>query len=166
MGNAQMIVRQKVRTCLWFDREAEEAANFYVSLFPNSRILDIARYGEAGPGKPGSVLMVTFELAGALFLALNGGPVFKFNEAISLSVDCADQAEVDALWEKLSAGGQRNRCGWLKDRYGLSWQIVPTRLPEFIGGPDKVGARRAMEAMLQMSKLDIAALEKAYAGRE
>lgn len=161
-----MIVRQKVRTCLWFDREAEEAANFYVSLFPNSRILDIARYCEAGPGKPGSVLMVTFELAGALFLALNGGPVFKFNEAISLSVDCADQAEVDALWEKLSAGGQRNRCGWLKDRYGLSWQIVPTRLPEFIGGPDKVGARRAMEAMLQMSKLDIAALEKAYAGRE
>jgi len=160
-----MTATQKVRTCLWFDTEAEEAANFYISLIPNSRILDIARYGEAGPGKPGSVLMVRFELAGVQYLALNGGPVFKFTEAISLSVDCADQAEVDRFWEKLGEGGQYSRCGWLKDRYGLSWQIVPSRLPEFIGGPDKAGAKRAMEAMLQMSKLDIPALEAAYRGR-
>ncbi|WP_026607397.1 VOC family protein [Methylocapsa acidiphila] len=159
-----MNLRQKVRACLWFDREAEEAANFYVSLFASSRILDIARYSEAGPGEPGSVLTVVFELAGVQYLALNGGPYFKFTEAISLSVDCADQAEVDELWDKLGAGGQYSRCGWLKDRYGLSWQIVPARLPELIGGPDKAGAKRAMEAMLQMSKLDVAALERAYAG--
>ncbi len=160
-----MFVRQKVRTCLWFDHEAEEAANFYVSLFPDSRILDIARNGEAGPGKPGSVLMATFELAGAQFLALNGGPLFKFTEAISLSVDCADQAEVDHLWEKLGAGGVCSRCGWLKDRYGLSWQIVPAQLPALIGGPDRAGAKRAIEAMFQMSKLDITTLEAAYATR-
>jgi predicted 3-demethylubiquinone-9 3-methyltransferase (glyoxalase superfamily) len=159
-----MFVRQKVRTCFWFDHEAEEAANFYVSLFPDSRILDIARNGEAGPGKAGSVLMATFELAGAQFLALNGGPLFKFTQAISLSVDCADQTEVDHLWEKLGAGGVYSRCGWLKDRYGLSWQIVPARLPALIAGPDRAGAKRAIEAMFQMSKLDIAALESAYAG--
>lgn len=159
-----MTTTQKVRTCLWFDHEAEEAANFYVSLIPNSRILDIARYGEAGPGKPGSVLTVSFELAGVQHLALNGGPVFKFTEAISLSVDCADQAEVDRLWEKLGAGGAYSRCGWLKDRYGLSWQIVPSRLSELLNGPDKSGAKRAMEAMLTMAKLDITALEAAYCG--
>lgn len=158
-----MSTAQKVRTCLWFDHEAEEAASFYVSLLPNSRIRDITRYSEAGPGKPGSVLMVVFELDGAQYLALNGGPHFKFTEAISLSVDCADQQEVDHLWEKLGAGGAYHRCGWLKDRYGLSWQIVPSRLPELLNGADKAGARRAMEAMLQMSKLDIATLEKAYA---
>jgi predicted 3-demethylubiquinone-9 3-methyltransferase (glyoxalase superfamily) len=155
---------QKVRPCLWFDGQAEEAANFYVSLIPNSRVLDVARNSEAGPGTPGSALMVSFELAGAQYLALNGGPVFKFTEAISLSVDCADQAEVDYLWDKLGAGGCYSRCGWLKDRYGLSWQIVPKRLPELLKGADKAGARRTMEAMLQMAKIDIATLERAYAG--
>ncbi len=159
-----MTATQKVRPCLWFDHEAEEAAAFYVSLIPNSRILDIARYGEAGPGKPGSVLTVGFDLGGAQYLALNGGPIFKFTEAISLAVDCADQAEVDRLWERLGAGGVYSHCGWLKDRYGLSWQIIPTSLPQLVGGPDKAGAKRAMEAMLQMSKLDIAALEAAYRG--
>lgn len=153
---------QKVRTCLWFDHEAEEAVNFYVSLFPNSRIVDIAHYNEAGPGKPGSVLMVTFQLAGVEYLALNGGPIFKFTEAISISVDCVDQAEVDRLWEKLGEGGSYSRCGWLKDRYGLSWQIAPSRVVELISGPDKAGAKRAMEAMMTMAKLDIAAVEAAY----
>lgn len=153
---------QKIRTCLWFDHEAEEAANFYVSLFPNSRIIDIAHYNEAGPGKPGSVLMVTFQLAGVEYLALNGGPIFKFTEAISISVDCADQAEVDRLWEKLGEGGSYSRCGWLKDRYGLSWQIAPSRVVELINGPDKAGAKRAMEAMMTMAKLDIATVEAAY----
>jgi predicted 3-demethylubiquinone-9 3-methyltransferase (glyoxalase superfamily) len=158
-----MTATQKVRTCLLFDAEAEEAANFYVSLIPNSRILDIAYYGEGGPGKPGSVLMVSFELAGAQYLALNG-PVFKFTEAISLSVDCADQQEVDRLWEKLGEGGSYGRCGWLKDRYGLSWQIAPSRLVELLNGADRSGARRAMEAMLQMTRIDIAAMEAAYRG--
>ncbi|WP_210253699.1 VOC family protein [Methylocella tundrae] len=155
---------QKIRTFLWFDHEAEEAVNFYISLFPGSRILQVSRYGEAGPGKPGSVLTMSFELAGVQLLALNGGPHFKFNEAISLSVDCQNEAEVDELWEKLGAGGEYGRCGWLKDRYGLSWQLVPSRLPEFIGGADAAGAKRAMEAMLKMSKLDIRALEAAYDG--
>jgi predicted 3-demethylubiquinone-9 3-methyltransferase (glyoxalase superfamily) len=159
-----MTATQKVRACLWFDTQAEEAANFYVSLIPNSRILDIAYYNEAGPGKPGSVLMVTFELGGAQYLALNAGPAFKFTEAISLSVDCADQEEVDRLWEKLGEGGCYSRCGWLKDRYGLSWQIAPSRLVELFKGPDKPGAKRAMEAMMQMSKIDIAAIEAAYRG--
>ena len=160
-----MIVLQKIRTCLWFDHQAEEAANFYISLFPGSRILAVTHYGEAGPGKPGSVLMVSFELAGTQLLALNGGPYFKFSEAISLSVDCANQGEVDTLWEKLGAGGEYSRCGRLKDRYGLSWQIVPARLPELLSGPDPAGATRAMEALLKMSKLDIARLETAYDGR-
>jgi predicted 3-demethylubiquinone-9 3-methyltransferase (glyoxalase superfamily) len=155
-------VAQKIRTCLWFDHEAEEAANFYVSLFPNSRTVDIMHYNEAGPGKPGSVLMVTFQLAGVEYLALNGGPAFKFTEAISLSADCADQAEVDRLWEKLGEGGSYSRCGWLKDRYGLSWQIAPSRVVELINGPDKAGAKRAMEAMMTMAKLDIATVEAAY----
>ena len=159
-----MILRQKIRTCLWFDHEAEEAANFYISLFPGSRILDVARHGDAGPGRSGSVMVVTFELAGAQLLALNGGPHFKFSEAISLFVDCADQAEIDSLWERLGVGGEYSRCGWLKDRFGLSWQIVPSRLPQLLRGPDRAGAKRAMEAMLQMSKLDISKLEAAYAG--
>jgi predicted 3-demethylubiquinone-9 3-methyltransferase (glyoxalase superfamily) len=159
-----MIASQKIRTCLWFDHEAEAAANFYISLFPGSRILDIAHYGEAGPGKPGSVLMVSFELAGVQLLALNGGPYFKFSEAISLSIDCADQAELDSLWESLGAGGEYGRCGWLKDRYGLSWQLVPSRLSQLIGGADAAGAKRAMEAMLKMNKLDVAQLEAAYDG--
>jgi len=159
-----MTATQKVRACLWFDHEAEEAAELYVSLIPNSRILEVSRYGDVGPGKPGSALMVSFELGGVRYLALNGGPIFKFTEAISLSVDCADQEEVDRLWEKLGEGGAYSRCGWLKDRYGLSWQIVPAALPKLIGGPDKLGAKRAMEAMLQMGKLDVAALEAAYRG--
>jgi predicted 3-demethylubiquinone-9 3-methyltransferase (glyoxalase superfamily) len=159
-----MIGASKIRPCLWFDREAEEAANFYVSLFPDSRVTQLSRYGEAGPGEPGSVLTVAFELLGLSFLALNGGPVFKFSEAISLSVDCADQTEVDEYWERLGAGGQYSHCGWLKDRYGLSWQIVPRRLPELLGGQDRISAERAMRAMLTMSKLDIAALEAAYSG--
>ena len=159
-----MTATQKVRACLWFDHEAEEAAALYVSLIPNSRILEISRYGEAGPGKPGSVLTVSFDLGGVQYVALNGGPIFKFTEAISLSVDCADQEEVDRLWEKLGAGGVYSHCGWLKDRYGLSWQIIPTSLPQLVGGPDKAGAKRAMEAMLQMGKLDIAVLEAAYRG--
>jgi predicted 3-demethylubiquinone-9 3-methyltransferase (glyoxalase superfamily) len=157
-----MTTVQKVRPFLWFDHEAEEAANFYVSLIPNSRILDVARYGEAGPGKPGSAMMVRFELAGVQYLALNGGPAFKFSEAISLFVDCVDQAEVDLLWDKLGAGGSYSRCGWLKDRYGLSWQIVPARLSELLDGADRPGAKRAMQAMLTMTKLDIALLEAAY----
>ncbi len=160
-----MRIQQKVRTCLWFDHEAEQAASFYVSVLPDSRIIDVARCGEAGPGEPGSALMVTFELSGVQFLALNGGPHFKLSEAVSLSVDCADQQEVDTLWERLGAGGEYSRCGWLKDRFGLSWQIVPSRLPEFVCGPDKAGAARAMQAMLQMAKLDIAKLEAAYFGR-
>jgi predicted 3-demethylubiquinone-9 3-methyltransferase (glyoxalase superfamily) len=155
---------QKVRPCLWFGAEAEEAANFYVSHIPNSRILDMACYGERGPGNPGSVMTVSFELGGVQYLALNGGPIFKFTEAISLSVDCADQEEVDRLWERLGEGGQYGRCGWLKDRYGLSWQIVPSRLPALLNGSDNAGAKRAMEAMLKMSKLDVARLEAAYAG--
>jgi predicted 3-demethylubiquinone-9 3-methyltransferase (glyoxalase superfamily) len=160
-----MMALQKIRTCLWFDHEAEEAANFYISLFPASRILDIKHYGEAGPGKPGSVLTVSFELAGVQLLALNGGPHFKFSEAISLSVDCESETELDALWDRLGAGGEHSRCGWLKDRYGLSWQLVPSRLPQLIGGPDAAGAKRAMEAMLKMGKLDAAAIEAAYHGR-
>jgi predicted 3-demethylubiquinone-9 3-methyltransferase (glyoxalase superfamily) len=157
-----MAAMQKVRACLWFDHEAEEAANFYISLIAGSRILGIARHGESGQGKPGPVMMVSFELGGAQFLALNGGPMFNFTEAVSLCVDCASQEEVDRLWEKLGEGGQYSRCGWLKDRYGLSWQIVPSRLPEFLNGPNKAGAKRAMEAMLTMAKLDIAAIEAAY----
>jgi predicted 3-demethylubiquinone-9 3-methyltransferase (glyoxalase superfamily) len=160
-----MIVASKIRPCLWFDREGEEAANFYVSLFPDSRIAQISRYGEAGPGEPGSVMVVVFELSGLPFMALNGGPLhFQFTEAVSLAVDCADQAEVDFYWERLGAGGQYSRCGWLKDRYGLSWQITPRRLPELIGGPDRAGGQRAMRAMMTMAKIDIAAIEAAYAG--
>lgn len=159
-----MITASKIRPFLWFDREAEEAATFYVSLFPDSRVTNISRYGDAGPGTPGSVLTVSFVLAGLPFVALNGGPVYRLTEAFSLSVDCATQDEVDDYWEKLGAGGQYSRCGWLKDRFGLSWQIIPTRLPELLGGADRAGAERAMRAMLAMSKIDIAALEAAYAG--
>lgn len=159
-----MITTAKIKPCLWFDREGEEAANFYVSLFPNSRVTSVSRYGEAGPGEPGSAMVVAFELSGLPFMALNAGPVFKFTEAISLSVDCADQAEVDFYWEALGAGGEYSRCGWLKDRYGLSWQITPRRLPQLLSSADKAGAARAMRAMMGMAKIDIAAIEAAYAG--
>ncbi len=155
---------QKIVTFLWFDDQAEEAANHYVSIFPDSRILGMSRYGDAGPGKKGSVMVVTFELAGQQFQALNGGPEFKFTEAISLFVNCETQEEVDTLWEKLSEGGEKGPCGWLKDKFGLSWQIVPTVLEKLIQDPDAEKANRAMQAMLQMGKLDIAGLRRAYEG--
>jgi predicted 3-demethylubiquinone-9 3-methyltransferase (glyoxalase superfamily) len=147
---------------LWFDTQAEEAAEFYVSVFKNSRILDISRYGEAGPGPAGSVLTVRFELGGQEFLALNGGPQFTFTEAISFLVDCETQEEVDHYWEKLSEGGEPGMCGWLKDRYGLSWQVTPSVLGRMLTDPDPAKANRVMQAMLQMNKIDIAALLKAY----
>jgi predicted 3-demethylubiquinone-9 3-methyltransferase (glyoxalase superfamily) len=156
---------QKITTFLWFDTQAEEAAQFYTSLFDDSRIVDIQRSGESGPGTPGSVLVVEFELAGQRYLALNGGPQYPFTEAISLSVDCASQEEVDSLWARLTAdGGEPGPCGWLKDRFGLSWQIVPRRLPELLADPDKEAAGRVMTAMLGMGKIDIKELEAAYAG--
>ncbi|PKN94870.1 MAG: hypothetical protein CVU44_03435 [Chloroflexi bacterium HGW-Chloroflexi-6] len=157
---------QKIRTFLWFDDQAEDAVNFYTSLFKNSKILEVNRYSEAGPGPAGQVMVINFELEGREFTALNGGPHFKFNEAISLVVNCENQAEVDHFWENLIAdGGQESMCGWLKDKFGLSWQIVPAALGGLIGGPDPAGAQRATQAMLQMHKLDIAALERAYEGR-
>jgi len=155
---------QKITPFLWFDTQAEEAANHYVSIFANSRILKIARYGEAGPGPKGSVMTVAFEINGQPFTAINGGPQFTFSEAISFVVSCETQAEIDTLWEKLSAGGKESRCGWLKDRYGLSWQLVPTVLPELLGDKDSARAQRAMQAMLKMGKLDIAALKRAHQG--
>jgi len=149
---------------LWFDDQAEEAAAFYTSVFPNSRVLDVTRYGEAGPGEPGSVMLVEFELAGQRFQALNGGPQFAFNESISLYTDCDTQEEVDRLWTRLTEnGGVESQCGWLKDRFGVSWQIVPRRLIELTHDPDPVRAQRVFAAMLQMSKIDIATLEAAYA---
>ncbi len=153
---------QKITTFLWFDSNAEEAANHYVSIFKNSKIGTIARYGAAGPGPKGSVMTVTFQLEGQDFIALNGGPHFKFTEAISLLVNCKNQEEVDDLWEKLSAGGQAQRCGWLKDKFGLSWQIVPSALGEMMGDGDPAKSKRVMEAMLQMDKLDIKRLRQAY----
>jgi len=157
---------QKIVPFLWFDNQAEEAANFYASIFDNSKILEISRYGEAGPGSAGTAMVVNFQLAGQEFSALNGGPQFKFTEAISLVVNCESQAEVDYFWEKLTAdGGEESQCGWLKDKYGLSWQIVPTALGSIIGGPDPAGAQRAVQAMLAMRKLDIARLQEAYEGK-
>ena len=152
---------QKITPFLWFDTQAEEAAKFYASVFPNSKILKTARYGEAGPGPKGSVMTVEFELAGQRMIALNGGHHFKFTEAISLSVDCKDQKEVDHYWTKLSQGGQESMCGWLKDRYGLSWQVNPAILGELLSGPDAKKAKRVMEAMLKMKKIDIAGLKAA-----
>ncbi|GAB2904888.1 VOC family protein [Streptomyces mayteni] len=157
------ITTQKISPCLWYDDQAQEAAEFYVSLFPDSRVVDVTRRNEAGPGEPGTVLTVTFELAGSRFVALNGGPQFTFSEAISLQVDCADQAEVDELWAKLTAdGGEEGPCGWLKDRFGLSWQIVPRRFMELFTSSDTAGATAATKAMYGMKKLDVAALEAAY----
>ena len=155
----------KISPFLWFDTQAHEAAEFYVSIFPNSSIVKVTHYNEAGPGTPGSVMTVDFELDGELVTALNGGPEFKFNEAISLSVACTTQAEVDEYWEyweKLSAGGEQGPCGWLKDRYGLSWQINPIVLGEMLSDPDADKARRVMEAMLKMQKIDIPTLQRAY----
>ena len=152
---------QTITPCLWFDTEGEEAAEHYASIFPNSRITEVARYGSAGPRAEGTVMTVTFELDGQEFVALNGGPEFRFNEAVSFQVLCEDQEEVDRYWEQLGAGGEEGPCGWLKDRYGLSWQIVPRRLNELVGDPDREKSQRAMAAMLEMRKIDIAELERA-----
>jgi predicted 3-demethylubiquinone-9 3-methyltransferase (glyoxalase superfamily) len=154
---------QKLTPCLWFDTEGEDAAKSYTSIFPNSKILDIARYGSAGPRPEGTVMTVSFELDGQKFLALNGGPQFEFSEAISFQVSCKNQEEVDAYWSKLSEGGEEGPCGWLKDKFGLSWQIVPTALPELLGDPDKEKAQRVMAAMLEMKKIQIDELEQAAA---
>ena len=153
---------QKITPFLWFDDKAEEAMNFYVSIFKNSKVGSVTRYGEAGPGPKGSVMTATFTLDGQDFIALNGGPHFKFTEAISFSVDCKTQEEVDQFWEKLSEGGQKSRCGWLKDKYGLSWQIVPTVLSELLSDKDAKKSKKVMEAMLKMDKLDIKTLKQAY----
>lgn len=152
---------QKITPFLWFDDNAEEAASFYTSIFPDSKIVSISRYGEAGPGPAGTAMTVTFRLAGQEFIALNGGPQFRFTEAISFSVNCETQKEVDELWEKLSEGGEEGQCGWLKDKYGLSWQINPTALAEMLNDPDPVKAQNVMAAMLQMGKIDIERLKQA-----
>jgi predicted 3-demethylubiquinone-9 3-methyltransferase (glyoxalase superfamily) len=152
-----------ITSCLWFDTEGEDAANFYVSVFPNSTIVDVARYGSAGPRPEGTVMTVSFELDGTPFVALNGGPDFTFSEAISFQVSCEGQDEVDAYWSKLSEGGEEGLCGWLKDRFGVSWQIVPTALPRLLGDPDPERSQRVMAAMLEMKKIEIAELERAAA---
>ena len=156
---------QKITPCLWFDSEGEEAANFYVSVFKNSKIHNISRYGPGMHRPEGLALTVEFELDGQTFTILNGGPEFTFDEAISFQVSCADQAEVDAYWSQLTAdGGQESRCGWLRDRFGVSWQIIPEQLASYIGGADPEGAQRATQAMLGMGKLDIDAIRAAYEG--
>jgi len=152
---------QTITPCLWFDTEGEEAAEHYTSIFPNSRITEVTRYGSAGPRAEGTVMTVTFQLDGHEFVALNGGPEFRFNEAVSFQVLCEDQEEVDRYWEQLGAGGEEGPCGWLKDRYGLSWQIVPRRLNELVSDPDREKSQRAMAAMLEMRKIDIEELERA-----
>ena len=150
---------------LWFDTQAEDAANFYVSIFKNSRILNVSRYGEGGPGPKGGVMTIQFELNGQPFIALNGGPQFKFTEAVSFSAQCETQEEIDSYWTKLTAGGgQEGPCGWLKDKYGLSWQVTPTILGELLSDPDPQKSKRAMEAMLKMKKIEIEPLQKAYEG--
>jgi len=156
----------KIAPCLWFNNEAEEAAKFYVSLLPDSRIVKIQHNSTDSPaGKAGSVLVVLFTLAGQEFMALNGNTQFEHNHAISFKIDCADQAEVDRLWDELSSnGGSTLQCGWLRDRYGVSWQITPSAMMKFLGGPDSAGRERAMQAMMKMEKLDIATLQKAYEG--
>ncbi|RJQ22634.1 MAG: VOC family protein [Nitrospiraceae bacterium] len=159
---------QKITPFLWFDNQAEEAVNFYISIFKNSKIISVTRYDEAGAavsGRPkGSVMTIAFQLYGQEFVALNGGPIFKFTEAVSFVVNCETQAEVDDLWQKLSEGGDKDaqQCGWLKDKFGLSWQIVPTVLSEMLNDPDPVKSQRVMKVMLQMKKIDIAGLKKAY----
>ena len=153
----------EITPCLWFDTEGEEAAKFYTSVFPNSRIVDVARYGEAGPRSAGTVMTVSFELDGQKFVALNGGPEFTFNEAISFQVSGKTQDEVDAFWSQLSEGGEEGPCGWLKDRYGVSWQIVPSVLPELLSDPDQEKSQRVMRAMLKMKRIEIDALERAAA---
>ncbi len=155
---------QKIVPFLWFDHQAEEAMNFYVSLFHDSKVLSVTRYGAAGPGPKGSVMSATFQLEGQEFYALNGGPQFSFTPAISLFVNCEAQQEVDELWEKLSEGGEKQPCGWLKDRYGLSWQIIPTALGKMLQDKDPQKSTRVMQAMMQMTRIDIARLKQAYDG--
>ena len=153
---------QKITPFLWYDNQAEEAANFYTSIFKNSKITKIARYGDAGPGPKGSVMIVTFQLEGQNFTALNGGPVFNFTPAISLYVDCETQEEVDQLWEKLSEGGRKDKCGWLQDKFGLSWQIIPRALQNLMSDPDPKKSQSVMQAMLQMDKIDVKKLQEAH----
>jgi predicted 3-demethylubiquinone-9 3-methyltransferase (glyoxalase superfamily) len=155
---------QKITPFLWFDNQAEEAAKFYTSIFKNSKMGRVARYGDAGPGPKGSVMTAAFQIEGQEFIALNGGPIFTFTEAISFVVDCKTQEEVDELWQKLTAGGSESQCGWLKDKFGLSWQIVPTALSEMLGDKDPEKSKRVMQAMLQMKKIDIKKLKQAYDG--
>ena len=157
--------KEKITTCLWFDGQAEEAAQFYTSLFKNSKIKNTSRYGDSGPGPKGSVMVVTFELEGRHFMGLNGGAQFKFNEAVSLVVNCDTAEELDALWSALTAdGGRESWCGWLKDKFGLSWQIIPRRFEELASDPDSAKVQRMMAAMMKMRKLDLAVLEAAHAG--
>jgi predicted 3-demethylubiquinone-9 3-methyltransferase (glyoxalase superfamily) len=162
------ITRQKLSTCLWFDTQAEEAANFYLSVFRNGKINAVSRYGEAGRdvhGKEaGSVMVVDFEVEGRTFTALNGGPHFKFNEAVSLVVACDSQAEIDHFWNALTEGGKESRCGWLKDKFGLSWQVVPSQLPQMMSGGDAAARNRVMTAVMGMKKFDLAVLHRAYDG--
>ena len=154
----------RTRPCLWFDTQGEDAAAFYVSVFPNSRIVDVTHYTEAGPREPGTVMTVDFELDGQRYLALNGGPEFTFDEAISFEIECADQAEVDHYWERLADGGKHGPCGWLTDKFGVAWQVVPTALNELVADPDRARANRAIAAMLTMGKLDVATLQRAADG--
>jgi predicted 3-demethylubiquinone-9 3-methyltransferase (glyoxalase superfamily) len=160
----EVAMRAKITPNLWFDDRAQEAAEFYVSVFERSRIVEITHYTGAGPRPAGTVMTVDFDLDGHRFTAINGGPEFTFDEAVSFQIDCADQGEVDYYWDRLSEGGQQGPCGWLKDRFGLSWQVVPTALEELIADPDPARVERAMRAMLGMGKLDIAALREAAAG--
>jgi predicted 3-demethylubiquinone-9 3-methyltransferase (glyoxalase superfamily) len=153
---------KKIRPFLWFDDKAEEAAKFYTSIFKNSKIHNVSRYGDAGPGSGGSVMSVTFELEGQEFMALNGGPLYSFTPAISFFVDCKTQQEVDDLWERLSAGGKKSQCGWLTDKFGLSWQIIPSALGELMGDDDERKSSAVMKAMLEMEKIDIKRLQEAY----
>jgi predicted 3-demethylubiquinone-9 3-methyltransferase (glyoxalase superfamily) len=155
---------QKITPFLWFDNNAEEAANFYVSVFKNSKILNVARYSDVGPGPKGTVMTAEFELDGQEFVALNAGPTFKFTEAISFVVNCETQEEVDYYWERLSEGGEKSHCGWLKDKFGLSWQVTPTILGKLMADKDQEKANRVMQAMLKMDKLDIEPLQRAYEG--
>jgi predicted 3-demethylubiquinone-9 3-methyltransferase (glyoxalase superfamily) len=163
-GEEVPMITKGFTTCLWFDGQAEEAAAYYMSIFPDSKISRISRNTESGPGPAGDVMAVEFEINGQKFLALNGGPQFAFNESISFQVYCEDQQEVDEYWRKLSAGGHEDACGWVKDKYGVSWQVIPAGLIDMITDPDPEKASRATEAMLKMGKLDIAELERAYAG--
>jgi predicted 3-demethylubiquinone-9 3-methyltransferase (glyoxalase superfamily) len=156
---------QRITPFLWFDGKAEEAMNFYISIFKNSKVGRVTRYGEGGPGSKGTVMSATFQLEGQEFMALNGGPQFRFTPAISFFVNCETQQEVDELWERLSEGGQKERCGWLKDKYGLSWQIIPSALGRMLGDKDPEKSKRVMEAMLQMDKIDIKGLQKAHEGK-